>query len=162
MTDKFFSDWDELTKAVNKKCEVILKKYVAPVAEEIFKKHIQSDIYDVYQPIPNAWVGGTTYRRRHILEKRIKVEISSNESEAELFITSTAPASESVVKGYRFKERYDGAFLKLIESGNMGIWRKGFPRPAVSNTQMEFDNGKDVQNAMLIGINNEIGKSVKV
>lgn len=49
-----YSNWDSLVEAARSKCATILEKDVAPVAKEILKKHIQSDIYDVYTPTPNG------------------------------------------------------------------------------------------------------------
>lgn len=160
MADKYFSDWESLVKAIEVSAEKILKKYAAPAANDLLKKHIQEDIYNVYTPKPNAWVNGTTYMRRHVLENNIVINTSNISGGAELFITSSAAASPSVVRGYSFKNRYNGAFLKLLESDNLGIWKNGFPRPAVTNTQREFDEGNDIKEAILTGIRNEIGDSV--
>jgi len=132
-----YDDWESLVSAAEKKVARILKQDVAPIVEEILQSHIQSDIYYAYSPRPGAWVKGTTYKRRHILEKNIASSLSDSET---LFVTSTATASPSVVKGYSFRNRYPGAFFKMLESGNTGIWRKGFPRPVVSNAQMEIDD----------------------
>lgn len=160
MADKYFSDWESLTKAVEVSAQNILKKYAAPTAKDIFKKHIQEDIYNAYTPKPNAWVNGTTYVRRHVLENNIVINTSNAGGGVELFITSSATASTPIIRGYSFRNRYNGAFLKLLESDNLGIWRNGFPRPAVTNTQIEFDEGDDIKKAILAGIKNEIGDSV--
>lgn len=161
MADKYFSDWETLISAIDAKTENILKQDVAPVAETILKKHIESDIYDVYTPKENGWVTQngqpTTYQRRHVLEDEV-VSLMSNKT---LTVTSTASASPSVVKGYSFRNRYPGIFLKLLESGNMGIWRGGFPRPAVKNTQLEFNTGTAVKSAIKRGIKREIGNCIE-
>lgn len=162
MADVLFSDWDALAAAVNKKANNILNKDVAPVAKEILKKHIRKDIYEAYTPKPNGWVittpGGhwlrTTYKRRYSLEGGVYARLNSPNV---LLVTSKATASPSVIKGYSFRNRYDGAFLKLLESGNMGVWRGGFARPAVGNTQKEFDNGNArITSAINKGIKREI------
>lgn len=132
-----YDDWDSLVAAAEKKVTRILKQDVAPIVEEIVQSHIQSDIYYAYSPRPGAWVNGSTYQRRHFLENNVTSSLSDSET---LFVTSTATASPSVVKGYSFRNRYPGAFLKMLESGNTGIWRKGFPRPAISNAQIEIDD----------------------
>lgn len=163
MADTYFSDWDTLIKAAETKVEKILKKDVAPIAEEILKKHIQSDIYDVYTPKENGWVLSdgtrTTYKRRHVLEKSVTSYMSDRNT---LLITSTATASPAVVSGWSFHNRYPGAFLKLLESGNMGIWRGGFPRPAVLNTQEELDRSTQIQSAIKNGIKREIGICIDI
>lgn len=163
MADVYFSEWDALVKAAEAKAEKILKKDVAPVAEEILKKHIQSDIYDVYTLKENGWVttdgARTTYQRRHVLEKAITSLMPDKQT---LLVTSTATASPAVITGWSFHNRYPGAFLKLLETGNMGIWRGGFPRPAVSNTQEELDRSAAIQSAIKNGIKREIGICIDI
>lgn len=164
MADKFFGDWDSLVDAVSKAASTVLKNDVAPVAEDILVKHIKSDIYGVYTPKQNGWVtpGGTptTYARRHVLEGAVTSYLIGNNDT--LFVTSRATASQPIVKGYSFRNRYDGSFLKLLESGNMGIWRGGFPRPAVSNTQNEIDTSRKITSAIRQGIQREIGKCTEI
>lgn len=162
MTDKYFSDWEALASAVDAKADNILKQDVVPVAESILKRHIKSDIYDVYTPKENGWVSSdgqrTTYQRRNILEDEV-ISLMSNKT---LTVTSTAAASPSIIKGHSFRNRYPGAFLKLLESGNMGIWRGGFPRPAIKNTQAEFDTGTAIKSAVKRGIKREIGNCIEL
>lgn len=160
MKDKYFGDFDSLVSAVNGKIAIILKEDVSPIAEEILKKHINSDIYDAYTPKENGWVGHETYQRRHVLENSI--ETFQNDKKNEILITSTATASPAIVSGWSFRNRYPGAFLKLLEKGNMGIWRGGFPRPAVSNTQNELDNSDAVAEAIAAGIKREIGICIEM
>ena len=102
MADIYFSEWDDLVNAVDDKLSVILEKDVAPIAEEILKKHIKSDIYDAYTPKENGWVNGTTYQRRHVLEETVtSIMLDKNT----VLITSTATASPSVVSGWSFHNR---------------------------------------------------------
>ena len=159
MPDKYFSDWASLVSAVDQKATAILKQDVAPVAEDILKKHIKSDIYNAYTPKPNGWVNGTTYQRRHVLEGAVTSLMPDPHT---LIVTSTATASPAVVPGWSFHNRYPGAFLKLLESGNMGIWRGGFPRPAVSNTEADFETNKKLHSAIKNGIKREIGICVEI
>lgn len=159
MADQLFSDWESLISAVDAKASKILKTDVAPIAEDILKEHIKSDIYDVYTPIENGWVNGTTYKRRHILEGAVTTIVQDKNT---ILITSTATASPAVVSGWSFHNRYPGAFLKLLEVGNMGIWNGGFPRPAVSNTQKEFDTSQKIKSAIQKGIQREIGICIEI
>lgn len=159
MADTYFSDWDDLVNAVDSKLSIILEKDVAPIAEEILSKHIKSDIYDVYTPKENGWVNGTTYQRRHLLEDTVTSITLDNNT---LLVTSTATASPSIIGGWSFHNRYQGAFLKLIESGNTGIWKSGFPRPAVTNTQEEIDNSNKITSAIKRGIKREIGICIDI
>ena len=159
MSDQYFSDWDSLIKAVDDKSVNVLKNDVAPIAEELLRKHIKSDIYDVYTNRENAWVNGSTYQRRHVLEESITSFMSDKNT---LLITSPATASPAIVNGWSFHNRYPGAFLKLLESGNMGIWKRGFPRPAVSNTQDEIDQSPKIKSAIKQGIQREIGICIEI
>lgn len=127
----------------------VLLEEVAPTVEEILRKHIQSDIYDAYTPQPGAWVDGETYERRHVLENSITSEIVDGDT---LFVTSVAAASDPIVEGYEFTSKYPGAFLEMLASGNMGIWRSGFARPAVENAQAEVDNSSAIQAAIEQGV----------
>lgn len=132
-----YEDWDSLIAAAEKNISVILKNDVAPITEEIVKSHIQSDIYYTYTPRAGRWVDGNTYQRRHVLEDSIN---STFVSKGVLLTTSTATASAPILNGHSFTNRYPGAFLKMLENGNMGIWKSGFPRPVISNAQLEIDN----------------------
>lgn len=169
MADHFFSDWESLVSAVDAKATKILQKDVAPVAEDILKKHIKSDIYDVYTPKTNGWVlkvGQTangrdkyvraTYQRRNDL---IDAVYSRMMGEHTLFITSKAKVNTPVSGVFA---NHEGAFLELLESGNMGLWRGGFPRPAVSNAQSDIDTSRDIKSAIKNGIQREIGICVEI
>lgn len=150
-----YDDWDDLVSAAELKIATILKQDVAPIVEEIVQSHIQSDIYYAHTPRPGAWINRTTYQRRHALENNIVSSFSDKET---LFVTSTASASPSIVKGYSFRNRYPGAFLKMLESGNTGIWRRGFPRPVINNAQIEIDDnlqGGSISRAIENGIKRE-------
>lgn len=123
-------------------------KAVADEVENILLKHIKADIYDAYTPKEGAWVGGSTYQRRHVLEKNIK---STLEPDGTLVTTSDAPAGQSVVKGYTFLNT-DSGFLQLLESGHMGIWRGGFARPVIANAQREVDNSAKIRAILKEGV----------
>ncbi len=158
MADKHFSDWTSLVQAVNKKSVEILKKDVSPVAEEILKERIKDDIYDAYTPIEGGYFAGkfytNAYKRRHVLENKIKSYMINKDT---LLVTSTATASKPLVSGWSFHYKYDGAFLEMLEVGDMGIWKKGFPRPAVKNTERQFESDKRISSAIKKGIKREIG-----
>lgn len=144
-----YGSWDELCDAAQRKCKDILDRNVAPVAKEIVEKHITEDIYDTYTPIPGGWINGTTYSRRHVLDGSV---YHSFIHEDEIMVTSNATASKSVIKGYSFHNRRPGSFLQLLESGNMGIWRNGFPRPAIGNAQREIDRSSAIRSAIQSGL----------
>lgn len=144
-----YDSWESLTAAAQAKCRVILDKNIAPVAKDILKKHIKTDIYDAYTPIKNGWVNGQTYKRRHVLEGSV---YHSFIADNEILVTSNATASKAVIKGYSFHNRRPGSFLKLLEVGNMGIWAHGFPRPAVGNAQAEINKSSAIKAAIRAGI----------
>ena len=154
MADKFFDNWAALEAATKHAARRVLKQDVAPIAEELLRKHIETDIYGVYRPKPNAWVNGTTYERRYVLPA---TTVSIFEGEDEMIVTSTAAPSKPVRPGHSFNHSEPGAFLKLLQSGHMGIWRGGFARPAVRNTQREIDGSVKIRQAILQGIKREIG-----
>lgn len=159
MADQFFSDWEELVSAVDAKASKILKQDIAPIAEDILKRHIKSDIYDAYTPKENGWVNSTTYQRRHVLEDGITTIVQDRHT---ILVTSIATASPAVLSGWSFHNRYPGSFLKLLEVGNMGIWNGGFPRPAVANTQNEIDSSNAIRNAIKSGIKREVGICINI
>lgn len=161
MADVYFSDWNSLVKEVDKKAGKILKNDVAPIAENILKKHIKSDIYDAYTPKENGWVNGTTYQRRHIMENSV-TSVFQNGNTLLITTKKDVTASPSVIKGWSFHNRYQGSFLKLIESGKTGIWKNGFPRPAVSNAQIEFGTSQEIKSSIKRGIQREIGTYIEL
>jgi len=133
----------------------ILFNEVSPVVEQILLKHIKEDIYGVYTPQRGAWVGGTTYQRRKVLEKpesMVSMITPDPDGGVTLLVTSDAVAGQSVVKGHHFAQRQPGAFLQLLESGHMGIWKKGFARPAVANAQAEVDSSSEIQRIINQGL----------
>lgn len=134
----YFSDWGTLTAAAQLKCNKILGKDIAKAAKRIVQSHAQSDIYGAYSPKPNAWVGGSTYSRRHTLTGTIYSEYTKPN---EIMVTSKAAPSPAIIKGYSFHNRRPGMFFKLLESGNIGIWKGGFLRPAITNAQNEINGG---------------------
>lgn len=148
-----FGSWEELVNAVNYEAKNILLADVAPVAKEVFKEHIQTDIYDAYTPKENGWVGHKTYERRYVLPDNVIAMLEDSET---LVVTSIATASKPIVKGSIFEDREVGAFLHMIEYGDMGIWKKGFPRPAVKKTEADFKKNREIEAAIKRGIKNRI------
>ena len=144
MSITWFDDVDELIGALSITNTDEVVQQVANEVQAILLKHIKSDIYDAYTPKEGAWVNGTTYQRRHVLEGNIK---STLEPDGTLLTTSDAPAGQSIVKGYNFSNA-DSGFLQLLESGHMGIWKNGFPRPAVTNAQREVDSSSRIKSIL--------------
>ena len=137
-------DWAILTEQAQDTLDCILLCDVSPIAEKILKERIAEDIYAAYTP--------AYYQRRHVLEQSVEGDITSPGT---LLVTSTANASPFLLKGYSFENRYPGAFLELLEVGNMGFWRKDFPRPAVAMAQEIIDRSAEIQRAITDGIRRE-------
>ena len=133
MAGKTYESIEEFFAAVEAALPAAVEEYVAPYVEDILSAHIESDIYDVYSPKPNGWVHGT-YQRRHALTGSITSIINGNV----LSTTSTATPNASVTGAATWGSA-DGAFFDLLASGNMGLWRGGFPRPAIPRAQAEVD-----------------------
>lgn len=155
----FHDTWEGLVAEATQYADQILSEDVAPVAEDILRDHIMKDIYQKYTPKTNGWVTWTpngglvpaTYRRRYSLLGYIHSKV---EGGGVLFVTSSAKRQPSIMpssvsRGY---PQYDGDFLKLLESGHMGLWRGGFARPAVSNAQQEMNNSPRIKTAIMNGI----------
>lgn len=130
-------DIDSLETAISDDPNIIrdiLMNDVAPVVEDILAKHIEHDIYGAYTPVG--------YERRYSLTKSIVSKMINGNT---LLVTSIAqpnlPHTGWVSSG-------DGAFLAMLENGDLGWWRKGFPRPAVSNAQKEVDSSSAVRSAI--------------
>lgn len=137
--DKWFNSIDDLFRAIGG-VEIIDEAQMGAVIEEgknVLYKHIQSDIYGAYTPKPGGWVGSSTYVRRNSLSKGSLVAI--NEPDGTITITSTAVPGNPVGRGSISSE--PGSLLQLIEGDKHGLWRGGFPRPAVGNAQKEIDSG---------------------
>ena len=137
--DKWFNSIDDLFRAIGG-VEIMDEAHMSTVIEEgksVLYRHIQSDIYGAYTPKPGGWVGGKTYARRHSLSRGSLVAIS--EPDGTITITSTAVPGAPVGRGSISSE--PGSLLQLIEGDRHGLWRGGFPRPAVSNAQKEIDSG---------------------
>lgn len=152
---KFEVSWEGLIGAIEREIPKILQEDVAPYVWEVLKRHIESDIYGAYQPKAGRWVNGSTYQRRHMLNNDENM-VAVMEGSDTIVVTSGATASPSVVKGYSFQNRYPGSFLKLIESGNTGIWRSGFPRPAVARTEAELERSNEFHNMINESLNRRL------
>ena len=156
-----YGDWDSLIAGVQSRVPAILESDVAPIAENILRSHIQSDIYGAYSPRPGGIFGGrffrTAYSRRGGLPGSVMHKLSGDGNGFMLLITSDESANTPVIPGYSWGNSGLGAFLQLIEQGGWGAWRNGFSRPAVTNTQNEINSSGAIQAAIRSGIKREIG-----
>lgn len=143
MDTETYSNWASLISAAEKKVSTILETDVAPIVEDTLKKHIQKDIYDVYTPVNGGVFGGVRFK--HAYQRRdLPSSVYSYLLDGSTIIaTSDATASKPILKNHSWTLRYPGSFLEMLERGNLGLLNKkfprGFPRPAVSNTQSEVN-----------------------
>lgn len=114
----------------------ILLHDVAPVATEILLKHIEKDIYNAYSP--------SFYTRRYSLVSDGNIYTKMIDDNT-LFITSVAQPNKPHTG---WSSQGPGSFLQMLEEGNMGWWKKGFARPAISNAQHEVDNSQKIIQAI--------------
>ena len=138
MAGRVYNSIEEFYSAVEAAIPIVAEEDIAPYVEDILSSHIESDIYGVYTPKPNGWVNGT-YHRRHALTGGIQSVFDGTT----LSTTSVAAPSASVTGAATWGSR-TGAFFDLLASGNMGLWRGGFARPAVDKAQAEVDGSMSV------------------
>lgn len=152
-----YSSYEELVSSIEKTFPKILEDYVTPVMTEILKQHIYTDIYQVYTPVSGGWVNGTTYKRRRNLPNSLYSIVKSDGDGVLAFVTSDESFTP-IIKGHHFDNNCNpGAFLEMLEKGNMGIWKIGFPRPAVSNAQKEIDTSYAIKEAIQKGLDSIFG-----
>lgn len=147
----YYDDFDELYKAVDERLNIVLKKHVAPVAEDILRQFIRTDIYLAYTPKRGRWVNGSTYEREYDLEESVYSVVYDDNT---ALITSDARAVP-LLRSSVFEHRRPGAFLELLESGHMGFWKAGFPRPAVRNAQEAVKTMPHIKEAIRYGLDAE-------
>lgn len=138
MAGGVYNSVEEFLAAVEAAIPEVAEEYIAPYVEDVLSRHIESDIYDVYTPKEGGWVHGT-YHRRHALTGGIQSVFKGDV----LSTTSTAAPSPSILGAATWGSA-EGAFFDLLASGNMGLWRNGFPRPAIPKAQAEIDGSTDV------------------
>ena len=117
-----------------------LRSDATPIAEQIVREHIESDIYGAYSPKAGGLFGGIMYtepyHRRHDLTSQVYAIYQGDD---EILVTSYATGNVPVLKSYSWNRGEPGSFLKFIEEGSFGLWKNGFPRPAITNAQKEID-----------------------
>lgn len=140
-SSKTFNSVPELESALSNDSSIIkelLMRDVAPVVEQILIKHIQDDVYGAYSP--------SFYSRRNALLNSVYSMMIDDHT---LLVTNSAKPDKPAI-GWNGNK--PGSFMKMIEVGNMGWWKKGFARPAISNAQREVDTSGEVSAAILKGM----------
>ena len=143
---------EELLIAASDAIRRIMENDVKKKGEEIFKANVEKYIYSAYSP--------SVYGRRHQIGNKTYSEITyAGNYSYEYEVTST----ESTVSIYPNGEPYippflyqKGGFVAMLDKGDLGWWRKKFPRPALTRTQSQFDRGY-LSSAIRTGIKREFG-----
>lgn len=147
-----YDNFNDLISAIESKIPQVLEDYAVPVMKDILCQHIYTDIYQSYVPTPNGWIGGSTYQRRRNLPNSL-YDIIEREDDGYVAMVTSNETFSPIISGYSFNNNYNpGAFLEMIETGNMGIWKSGFPRPAVSNAQKEINTSSQLKEAIQKGL----------
>lgn len=136
---------EEYISAVEAKLPVAAEKYLAPEIENILKEFTTSNVYGHYTPRQGAWIDGSTYHATRSLLSGISSWIEGDT----LYATSFAAPNESIAGGTVYGGS-DGGFYTLLESRNMGLWRRGFPRPVIGPAQSYINSHLDVLGDKLV------------
>lgn len=160
------NNWDELVLDVQDRCREILKDDVSPVVEKMLKDHIWKDVYLAYKrkenereiwPHDNYDFKMHIYPRRYQLMKKVYTEMYTEIDAGDKYVgistTSKESANTPVVEGWVFVNDHPGAFLEMLESGHTGIWKGGFARKPITNTQNEINTSSKIRSIIDKGLN---------
>ena len=150
-----FKSFESLAAAANRSCRQIMDKDLAPAIKQMLKEHIQSDIYEANPPPkPGAWVGGGTYVRRHMAEKKILHSFFESSGESGwMLVTSYAGPSKAILTGYHVYNNRSGALFRLLENNWRGfLRRKRKPAMVIPNVQRELATDARVSEAIKRGL----------
>lgn len=112
------------------------------LGEDLLKRHIETSIYAIDRRGENSWVHRKKYERRHQLPETVRSYVEGNY----VWITADGEPNTPIGKNSTFVSAEPGAFLGLLESGNLGFLTKTrryapkFPRPVLKNAQKEADS----------------------
>ena len=136
-------EWgDDLSELAVDISDAAVRK-IMDLGEEVLRRHILSDIYGVDRRGEHSWVHRKKYERRNNLPNTV---YSYREGDV-VWITASGEPDTPVRKNATFVSAEPGAFLALLESGNLGFLTRRspkymplFPRPAIRNAQAEVDS----------------------
>lgn len=162
MANHLYDDWESLVAGVRSVVPIMLENDIAERAKHILRAHIGKDVYGAYKPKMNGWAEQgsdgkwrkTTYKRRGQLAFNVFAKL---ESPSTLVISSSTPPAPPIRRGYTSGDGENGGLLRLLEGNRHGIWRGGFPRPAVKNAQRTFFSDAGLRSAIKKSIKNRIG-----
>lgn len=148
-------DISDVVKYIESAIPTVLVKYVADVVEDILSDCIENIVYDGSFPREGGWIGGTTYHRRHQLEKGIKSWIGKKNT---LYTTSVAHPDGPVIRGSVHYGMEDGGFFKILESENRGFIGYRTPRIVIDPAQEKVNESQEIENMFAYGIEMELGR----
>lgn len=137
MAKKTFSTVDGLKREVNKRINSALREEIGDYVESKLKEHIQSDVYDTYDPVVYA-------RRKDNGGLTDDTNIRRNVKSQVLSVFEEAPPDQSRLQDEPVTFNKPDALARIIEQGAKNPWngkryRWTEPRPFVSNTQKDIN-----------------------
>ena len=128
----------KIPEHIMNEAKLIVYKKHAKEAEDILRRHIESDIEGVTRPGGGHWYpDGSPYVKRNVLSGSVQSKVSVEG----IRVSATAPSAPSVIHGGSMSGGGFGgwgAYLEFHEEGNIGFLGY-FSRPAVSNAQAECE-----------------------
>ena len=155
--DKWCDSVEELLQSGNSDGSLVGEEYVNVVknlGKEVLERYINNNIYGSYTPKENGWVKKgkskktgqevwirATYERRYDLTKKIFADTEDNGT---VVVVSTRASVMDPISGADWDDGGDPgwSFLKLLESGNMGLWAGGKARSVIKEAQEYVDSSK--------------------
>jgi len=125
-----FDTEEALLLAMGDALPELVENYVKPKGEGLLRQNIRSRVYGAYTP--------TEYVRRWSLLNMVKSEITRTGGYSVDYSVTSEASPAPPARGFVYQK---GGFLFMLENGDLGFWRKGFPRPSISPTQSQFDRG---------------------
>lgn len=133
-----FSNQKELMAAINANIDAALQQ-AAPKVKEVLLSHIQSDIYDAYQP--------QKYERRGLLGSG--ENIVWDVTDHTLTVKDMTPGNTPIGVG---RTPAGNQLIGIIQTGaqgnGLGKWKGAFARPAVANAQDEVNQSSIIHDAL--------------
>lgn len=136
LANKDFKDLASLFKHLEQQTQSVLKQEVAKTVVKTMQKHIQDDVYDVYEPTIYERKG---YQGGLIDEDNIEVTMQDDNTLS--------------VENIRFDG--DREVAEIVETGENYTYSfeySGVPRPFTENTRKEFRETNILENEMKKGL----------
>ena len=154
---KVCNNLQELRSEIMKKVNISLKEYVGEKVKEVMLEHIETDVYNAYEPktyLRRGNNGGLSDPDNIVVQREYDGAISIE--------------NVTVGREFYFQDREpirsnnaDRPLTPIIETGKgYDYWSKAFPRPFVNNTVDEIVQEKIIENTLKEGLKKQ-GLEVK-